>query len=58
MLNLAMSGILESKSTEFLERLKADLANAEQRYKDVSATMEEYISVRSFIIKEMVRSFV
>lgn len=49
-----MSTLLQEKSEEFLERLRKDLEQAEQRYKDVSADMEEYVYVRSFITKELV----
>lgn len=49
-----MSELLRSKSDEFLNRLQKDLSQTEQRYKDISADMEEYTFVRSFINKEMV----
>jgi hypothetical protein len=49
-----MSELLQSKSEAFLDRLRKDLSEAEQRYKDVSSNMEEYVSVRSFLTKELV----
>jgi hypothetical protein len=49
-----MSELLQAKSEEFLKRLRTDLENAEQRYKDISMDMEDYVFVRSFITKELV----
>ncbi len=52
-----MSELLQAKSEEFLGRLRNDLSQAEQRYKDLMRDMEEYVYLRSFLTKELV-SFV
>lgn len=48
------SELFQAKSETFLERLRGDLVVAEQRYKDISSNVEEYLFVRSFIDKELV----
>lgn len=50
-----MSELLQAKSEEFIDRLRNDLSKAEQRYKDILRDIEEYVFLRSFLIKETVK---